>query len=56
MTGHRKPGHTVISFELPNELVTRLTDAATDRVVGRTLLVAKAIAYYLDHLPPVDPT
>ena len=43
-----------VSIRLDAELAERLNTAADDRVVSKSLLARKAIAYYLDHLPETD--
>lgn len=49
-----KPDRKSVSFTLREDLVGRLDAEADARVVGRNLLVEKALEGYLDALPPLD--
>lgn len=44
---------TSVSFSIDKELIARLDTEAEARVVGRNLLVEKALEFYLDRLPDV---
>lgn len=43
-----------LTIRLDPDLVERLDEEARDREVGRTLLVDRALRYYLDRLVPAD--
>lgn len=44
-----------VTVKLPRELVDRLDAECEARVVGRRLVVAKAIESFLDQLLPLEP-
>jgi len=44
---------TSITVRLPDALVARLDAACDERVVGRNLIVTRAVEHYLDRLPPL---
>ena len=44
-----------MSVRLPESIHARLRAEADARVVGVNLLVSRAVEYYLDRLPPLDP-
>lgn len=43
-----------VNYRLPESLHARLQRVAEERDIPMTRLVRKAIAYYLDRLPPLD--
>ena len=43
-----------ITTSVDAEVADRLEREANDRVIGKGLLVEKAIVFYLDRLPPLD--
>lgn len=52
---HDEDEEVALTVRLPASVHARLRAAAAERVVGVNVLTAKAIGYYLDRLPPVDP-
>ena len=49
-----RPDRKSTSFTIREDLIERLDKEADARVVGRNLLVEKALEGYLDALPPID--
>ena len=47
-------GRTSIAATIPTDLAHRLDQVAEERMVGKGLLVEKALVAFLDALPPVD--
>lgn len=47
-------GRTSVTLSLPADLAERLEATAEERVVGKALLVEKALTGYLDALPPLN--
>lgn len=49
-----KEKRTAVALRLPRSLVARLDQVCDERVVGRNLIVTKAVEEFLDRLPPVE--
>lgn len=48
------PGKTGVNITLPDDLLEWVDREAHQRVVHRSLIIARALEYYLPLLPPID--